>query len=378
MGHDEKNCICAVCTCGRHKLCKPVTTSNAPLDAHTEYCDHFQKFPLEVRRGRPAPQELNVGGEFYGSTENREKFVLHPLPPRMKPRKEMYAPNDSTLDSVTTQRQDYRPWPGIAPPKRKEREPWVSTSGTFDGATTTKTDYVGFPLPPHYVRHQQPYVKSDVRFEGMSTQTEDFKKWEVTNIPTRRKPAAPPTINQEDRDFTSTTAASYIGHQVKRELVRAPQTRTTDGSGKFEAVSTTKEAYKVWELPPRYQRHKAEYHPSSAGFDGMTTYKDTFQVKSAERYVHPTPVYVPNESKFEGTSTHKSDFLPTGSIVRRSDFRPRNVYVPSVDDRDFVSTTRGQHNEKPLPHCEAGDWIKTGVETHKDGHIRQLVHPAAV
>nr|KAJ3421946.1 Calcium-binding component of the spindle pole body (SPB) half-bridge [Polyrhizophydium stewartii] len=277
----------------------------------------------------------------------------------------MYVPNDASLDSATTQRQDYQAWPGVTPPKRKEREHWVSTSGQFDGATTTKTDYVEFPLPPHYMRKQQPYVKSDVRFDGVSTQSDDFKKWEVTNIPTRRKPAAPPSISAEDRDFKSTTAASYVGHQVKREL-----TRTTDVNGKFEAVSTTKEAYKIWELPPRYQRHKAEYSPSSAGFDGLTTYKDTFQPKTAERYVHPAPTYEPNTARFEGISTHKSDFQSTGSVARPKDFRPRNVYVPVADDRDFVSTTRGQHSAKPLPHCGASDWLKVGVETHKDGHVR--------
>lgn len=285
-------------------------------------------------------------------------------------KKETYVANDAVMDSITTQRQDYQPWPGVKPPKRKDREQWVSTSGSFDGATTTKTDYIEFALPPHYVRHQQPYVKSESRFEGVSTQTEDFKKWDISGVPSRRKVIAVPTNNPEDRDFKSTTTASYIGHQVKRELVRAPQTRTTDGNGKFDAISTNKEAYQVWQLPPRYQRHKAEYVPSAASFDALTTYKDTYQKKSAERYVHPTPTYVPNDSKFEGKSTHKSDFLPTGNIARSKDFRPRNEYAPVADDRDFVSTMRGAHSPKPLPHCVAADWMQQGTTPHKDGHVR--------
>ncbi|KAJ8328748.1 hypothetical protein BDEG_25180 [Batrachochytrium dendrobatidis JEL423] len=368
----SKSCICSVCTCGHHKLCKPVTTNDSPFDAHTEYCDNFKKYPLDVRRGLPAPQELSVGGEFHSSTENREKYVLHTIPPRYKIKKETYSPNESSLESMTTQRRDYQAWPGVAPPKRRELQPWVSTSGSFDGSTTTKTDYVGFPLPPHYVRRQQPYVKSDVKFEGLSTQTNDFQKWPVTNIPTRRKAAPSPVVSQEDRDFQSTTASSYIEHQIKRELVRAPQTRTTDSNNKFETISTTKEAFQVWNLPPRYQRHKAEYHPSSAGFDGQTTYKDTFSPKTAERYIHPTPTYVPNSAKFEGTSTNKSDYLPTGQILRCKDFRPRNVYVASADDRDFVSTTRGHHTPKPLHHCAATDWVKAGVVSNQDGHVRMV------
>ncbi|EGF80652.1 hypothetical protein BATDEDRAFT_88359 [Batrachochytrium dendrobatidis JAM81] len=31
----SKSCICSVCTCGHHKLCKPVTTNDSPFDAHT-------------------------------------------------------------------------------------------------------------------------------------------------------------------------------------------------------------------------------------------------------------------------------------------------------------------------------------------------------
>lgn len=34
-----------------------------------EYNDFFLKYPIQVVRGKPAAQELKVGGEFYGSTE---------------------------------------------------------------------------------------------------------------------------------------------------------------------------------------------------------------------------------------------------------------------------------------------------------------------
>ena len=104
--------------------------------------------------------------------------------------------------------------------------------------------------------------------------------------------------------------------------------------------------------------------------ESRTTYKDTYQPKSAERYVHPIPVYIANEAKFQGISTHCSDFLPTGKITRSKDFRPRNDYVHIPDDRDFVSITRGQHSPKPLPHCEASDLIKAPHQIQKDGHVR--------
>ena len=196
---------------------------------------------------------------------------------------------------MTTQIQDYQSWPGVTPPKRRQQAKWQSTSGTFDGTTTTKSDYVEMPLPTHFVRQQQKYVKSEDKMDGISTQSTDYKNWGVLSVPTRRKATQAPPQTSEDRyvytlfsnliitysDFKSTSIASYVGHTLNRQLVKAPQTLTTDVKTKFEGSSVAKDAYKQWALPPRYQRHKAEYTPSPAAFDATTNYKVTFVPKTA-------------------------------------------------------------------------------------------------
>ncbi|KAJ3272145.1 hypothetical protein HDV01_005910 [Terramyces sp. JEL0728] len=363
MGHDDR-CICNVCTCGRHKLCKPVHLTDAHIDAHTEYGDHFQTYPTQVVRGKPAPQELSVGGDFYAR-------------PRYQIVKPTYQPNNAKLESLTTQRDNYQPWPGVSPPKRRQQPKWQSTSGAFDGSTTTKRDYVEMVLPAKYVRKQQPYVKSDEKMDGISTQEADYKPWQVSSIPTRRKTIPAPARGAEDRDFKSTTDASYVAHEPCRELVKAPQNLTTDNSSKFEGSSTAKDAFKAWQIPPRYQRHRAMYAPSTAEFNGDTTYSNTYVPKTAERYIHPTPTYVPNLTKFDGKSTNKSDYMSPGKQTRAVDFSPRNVYAPTSDDRDFLSTTRRQHDPKPLPQCEATKWMGQPRQHARDGHVH-LVRPSTV
>jgi hypothetical protein len=57
-------------------------------------------------------------------------------------------------------------------------------------------------LPQKYVRKQQQYVKAADKMDGISTQVSDYQAWPVTAAPSRRKKAAPPTINKEDR-YTS-------------------------------------------------------------------------------------------------------------------------------------------------------------------------------
>jgi hypothetical protein len=94
-----------------------------------------------------------------------------------------------------------------------------------------------------------------------------------------------------------------------------------------------------------------------------------------ERYIHPTPTYVPTGTKFEGQSTNKTDYLSPGKIVRVADFAPRNTYVPKADDRDFLSTTRGQHDPKPLPKCAAVEWMNKPREIDTNGHVHLAKQP---
>ena len=72
---------------------------------------------------------------------------------------------------------------------------------------------------------------------------------------------------------------------MNRTLYKAPQTVTTDINVKFEGTSVAQDTYKQWKLPPRYQRHRAEYTPSSAGFDATTNYNSTYQPKTAGRII---------------------------------------------------------------------------------------------
>ncbi|KAI8895635.1 hypothetical protein BC833DRAFT_644216 [Globomyces pollinis-pini] len=372
MGHHDEDCMCHACTCGRHKLCKPVHLTDAPIETKTEYNDHFLNYPSHVVRGKPAPQELKVGGDFYASTENREKFKLHELGPRYKIVKPEYIPNKSKLDGSTTQRENYQPWPNVTPPKRRQQAVYKPSQGTFESSTTSKRDFVEMPLPPHYIRPQQPYIKSSEKMDGVSTQVADYQRWEVTSVPTRRKTIPAPPLGNEDRDFKSTSNASYIGHPQVRELVKAPQNVTTDRTAKFYGHSTAKDAFQAWEIPPRYQRHRAKYTPTDGEFSSTTTYSNTFIPKTAVRYIHPTPTYIPNLLKFDGKSTSKSDYLAPGVINRSPDFSPRNVYMPTEDGRDFVSTTRRQHDSKPLPRCKGDDWAQMEQVKGKDGHVRVI------
>jgi hypothetical protein len=115
----------------------------------------------------------------------------------------MYIPNEAKLDSTTTQKDNYKAWENIVPPKRRQQPKWVSTTGKFLGDSTTKSDFIEMAIPAKFVRKQQVYLKTDDKMDGVSTQVSDYKPWEVKGVPVRRKTTQAKPSSPEDRYFNN-------------------------------------------------------------------------------------------------------------------------------------------------------------------------------
>lgn len=363
MSHKEKF-MSAICNCGQHKNNSHVSES-APLSGTSEYSKNFVNYPTQQRvLGKPLPQELKVGGAFNGTTESRTQFTEHQIPEKFQMKKYQYVPNPSPLEGITTQKSDFPSWPDVKPPHKKARDVWKGSSGTFDGNTTNKLDYKDFGVQPPRFRHEvPPYAKNPAKFEGISTQSSDYKKQEILSRPLG-KHSDPYNCVPDDRDFKSTVASSYTGQSAQRVLVKALR-EYVPSAAKFEGISASKDSYQAWEMPARYRHEKAKYVPNDTPFEKNSSYSADFKPKVTELYHHPIPTYMPlSTAKFDAKSTNQSDFLDTGKIVRVKDFSPRNVYEYKPDDRDFVSTTRGSHTQKPLRGCPAADYAASVTSTH--------------
>ncbi|KND02293.1 uncharacterized protein SPPG_02768 [Spizellomyces punctatus DAOM BR117] len=367
--HEEK-CICAVCTCGRHKLCKVARTVEGHLDAHTEYGDNYVKYQTERRlRGKAHPQQLSIGGDFYGSTENREKFVAHAFPPQMPPKKVVYARNDAPFDSTTTQKHDFPAWPITTVSSMRPKANHIENTAKFDGQTTNRRDFRPFELQSRPFRKAADYLKPNTRFEGVTTHDADYRAWPVPP-PAKSREVASYVSPTEDREFKSTTGATYVGHQLPRSsLSMAPRQAYVVSPVKFEGVTTNRDSFRRWTLPTKEPKKKAIYTPNQSVFQDSTTYHDNYQPKTVERLLRIVPKYQAVPTKFDATSTHRLDYQPPAHQTREADFRPRATYNPQHDDRDWGTTMRSQYTPKPIPRCPAVPWMPLERERHDDGHV---------
>ncbi|KAI8816671.1 uncharacterized protein EV422DRAFT_544456 [Fimicolochytrium jonesii] len=373
MPHGEQ-CICEVCTCGRHKLCKAVRTSDCHLDAHTEYGDNYLKFQSGPRtRGKAHPQQLDwKAGPFSSATESRDKFVPHAVEAHHPVPKPAYQRNDARFEDSTTSKSDYPAWAVSPAQSKKPPAVYVENPVKFSGETTSNRDYKAFDVQPRNFHKAPEYMKPTTKFEDETTNHNDYKAWKV-NPRVDAHPPAKHVDTREDRDFRSTNAAAYTGGQLPRVLP-APRPGYSANPAKFEGTTTNYDSFRQWALPPKDPRQKAAYVPNPSHFEDLTTYKTNYQPKSVEVSHRQIPRYEAPDTKFEGLSTHHSDYANPGRQTRERDFRPRVGYNAIGDDRDWLTTMRSQYTPKPVDQCPAVSWIPQERERHTDGHVYLAHH----
>lgn len=349
------SCQMGTCSCGDHQICKKTEAElGYSAGTCTEYVANYMEWPLEGRvRGKPLIQQLSVGGEFTGVTENQEKFVTHPIPPVFVTQKAVWKGTDLPFDGTTTQRTDFPAWE-ISARHPREKPEWISSSGKFDSQTTSKTDFRDMGLQPRFLRKPQLYIPNTAKFDGMSSHREAFQSWPVSDKPVGRHHDKYLPL-KDDRDFKSTSAAAYVDHPMDAQFSEQktpPPPHHYSSNPKFEGQTTSQDAYRKWNTQPRERRAKVEWVPNRSKFPSETTYTDNFKAKVASscdqvRISKYGPTYNPVVScKFDSVSTHTADYLPTGNVQKLADFAPKKRYVHQKDDRDFITSSRKAHDLK--------------------------------
>ncbi len=122
----------------------------------------------------------------------------------------------------------------------------------------------------------------------------------------------------------------------------------------LEGASCTREDYKVWPLPPRVHKPKAQYKPSEGQIDQNTSYTLAFTEEVFKKTVKVKPVgpvYAPinQDTKFEGSSTARTDYPNFKNVERTKSFMPRLTYNPAPEDRDFMSVSGMDYTKKFVP-----------------------------
>lgn len=204
-----------------------------------------------------------------------------------------------------------------------------------------QAQYTGEFVMPHRVNKQM-YMHKPLRFEGTTTNQEDYKYY---GNPKRRVPSE--TARGNNDVFTSNLP--------------------------FDATTTAKHDYRRWDAAPA---KPCNVIPKPT----FTADSRNFQTEASSQYDYkrqrPRASCAPELSAtaslpFEGRTLHQTDFPRHKGVSPARSFQRTRQWRPRGEDRFFDTEARAQYTEKDLDVCPAKPLSKTRKDYN--GHV--LVEP---
>ena len=223
---------------------------------------------------------------FQGQTDYHDSYVPHALQPKFVHPKEQYKPSGAPLDGLTTQRKDYRGFPGNRGQSFKPDNQAYSSDAPLDDNTTMRNDYKKWAAQRPYQHPAEQYKPPEGQMEQNTTSKSTYRE-----MPLVRTQAIRP-------------ANAHQGPDVP-----------------FDGNTSYKQDYRKWQAERVHAPQKEGYVPNQAPFQGYPTYKSHYQ----PHQVAPAQSYAPKHGAYQ------SDAPFNDSTMYKADYTPKEIQIcPAV------------------------------------------------
>ncbi|XP_008120918.2 stabilizer of axonemal microtubules 2 [Anolis carolinensis] len=305
----QLQCLCQICTCGRH------------------YCPHN-------------PTRIYDQGEVVNFlSEYADKYPVYgnvPPPQSLKPQQQ-HQSNGGKMEGTSTFRADYRPYEVANRPVRA-REVYKPKPGEIDLGTTYRRDYNAHKVQP--VALLRPVERNYVRGEKLNTlptYRDDYRAWDVQKVELHK---APNTYHPPMEKFGNTTTFqdAFFPKEISIQKSFKPGLTIRLSDQPFNAMSSHRSDYVPHPLEPRFKIPRDEYKPHSQPFDNTTTHRCDFRglVGEVPKSCKPDQQVAP-KGQFEGLSEFRERFQPWP--VSLPEVHKAKEYIPPTGSMDLNTTS---------------------------------------
>jgi hypothetical protein len=151
--------------------------------------DDYEQWPIEKRQP-PAPVERPPSMPFNGTTEHRDEFSPHKMPPRQHgaPPPEFRKVPDSR--NFAPESSEFRAWE--LPRREPVPEAQRAESLPFKARSSYQDDYPAHEVQRRAAAPAQEWQPSGVPFNAQSTTAADYQKWDIAPRDAPHQVARPP------------------------------------------------------------------------------------------------------------------------------------------------------------------------------------------
>lgn len=197
-----------------------IMNKSAALDHLTEYKSSFSKYPAtkprEIKKPVGELTRCNAHIPLENETTNRLHYKTWDLPKKhLRPPAKFIPPTEKVSD-VTTQRTDFPDYGRVPPTPSSKPLVKPNTRDTpIDSLTTQKIDYRAWSgvERPNQIRHDKNYEPPQEKFDPATTFSTDYRGIFASRPPYARPPPRPPSTGKID--FTTNYNNSFSGPGYK-------------------------------------------------------------------------------------------------------------------------------------------------------------------
>ena len=203
----------------------------------------FQK-NMQARRAmiRPDQAAQMSDAPFADQTDYRQSYVKHPTERRVPHERELYKKPTAPFDAQTTQKQDFRGQIGDKTQSFKPNAQAFNSGAPLDSVTTNRNDYKKWPMERPFVHQMEGYKRPEGNMEGMTTHNATYREMPFSRVTAKRPDSA---NKMRSGPFEGNT--SYADDYKKWSMAGRPQQTMRDtyepNQAPFEGQSTQKAHY---------------------------------------------------------------------------------------------------------------------------------------
>ncbi|XP_074456918.1 stabilizer of axonemal microtubules 2 isoform X1 [Larus michahellis] len=341
-------CLCAICTCGRHRCPHKPTRiyDNGQQPCLTTESDYLP-YDIVKRPFRIQEEHKPKTGEIELGTTYQKDYNAHKIQPvtLVRPLERKHT-TGGKLDTIPTYQDDYRSWEVQRRETSKVEHMYHPPTAKFGNATTFQDDFVPRELNPRQ-SFKPPYVAklSDVPFDGATSHRTSYIAHQLEPKFIRSKEEYKPS-NQPFEDLT-THRNDFKGLPGQLAKSCKPENAKVGSNVHFNGVTEFQDRFQPWLVSLREVRKTKEYVPPPGNMD----FNSTSHLDYVKHEISPAVPIRPvsngrrTNAPFQGTTTTKEDFKAWGSC--RQEIIKKQQEIPKPTGKFYDLTTFRSHY---IPH----------------------------
>lgn len=321
MANQKLQCICQICSCGRHYCVhrpqpKPKPTGQCVM---TEYKDTFRSFPSHepTRPIKPETAQRSSVKKFDGNTTYKDIFVPHNTKPITKRSPPTYSKPEGVFEGRSSYKHDFFP---------KQAQKTTSAKPEYNKATYDKP------------------------FDGTTVNQETYKAWDLPSPAEFKKPKPAMSLPKGSFNHTTTFQHDFHGHngQTGRETFNPPGPSLSVGSGKIASETTTRADYgRKYTRPVKSAKPPNSRIQHDLPFENDTTAKNAFKWPKGRPASSCRPEECTRSSgePLESRTTHNQTYKQW-NVPRTMTIRPGVGWTAPSDTFNHKTTVQHDYGAK--------------------------------